>query len=113
MDPSRAPATGAATIPTHPAAVRSALSADVAALTHEAGRSHPTRLGALRSEAAAGLAHGAGMPAAVASRRRSTSATPAHTHARTARHACAATRPPASAPVRPRTPDAPTHRPGR
>ncbi|MFF5361541.1 hypothetical protein ACFY4I_19435 [Streptomyces scabiei] len=31
VDPSRAPATGAAPIPTHPAAVRSALSVDVAA----------------------------------------------------------------------------------
>ncbi|MDX3524681.1 hypothetical protein [Streptomyces scabiei] len=109
-DPSRAPATGAAPIPTHPAAVRSALSVDVAALTPEAGRSHLARLGALRSEAAAGLAHGTGMPA---SRLRSSSATPAHTHALTARHASAATRPPGSAPARPRTPDAPAHRPGR
>ncbi|MDX2999804.1 hypothetical protein, partial [Streptomyces scabiei] len=113
VDPSRAPAMGAAPIPTHPAAVRSALSVDVAALTPEAGRSHLARLGALRSEAAAGLAHGAGMPTAVASRLRSTSATPAHTHALTAHHTSAAIRPPAVAPTRPRTPDAPTHRPGR
>ncbi|MFM9807651.1 hypothetical protein ACKI1J_07985 [Streptomyces scabiei] len=113
VDPSRAPATGAAPIPTHPAAVRSALSVDVAALTPEAGRSHLARLGALRSEAAAGLAHGAGMPAAVASRLRSTSATPAHTHALAARHTSAATRPPAAASARPRTADAPAHRPGR
>ncbi|MFE7759925.1 hypothetical protein [Streptomyces sp. NPDC057438] len=113
LDPSRAPATGAVPIPTHPAAVRSALDVDVAALTPEGRRSHLARLGALRSEAAAGLAHGAGMPTALASRLRSTSATPAHTHALTAHHTSAATHPPAAAPTRPRTPDAPAYRPAR
>ncbi|MDT0570778.1 hypothetical protein RM704_25530 [Streptomyces sp. DSM 3412] len=99
LDPSRAPAKGAAPIPTHPGAVRAALSADVGALTPERGSSRLARIGALRSAVAADLARGAGMPTSVASRLRSTTATPAHTHALTARHATAVTRPPTPAPT--------------
>ncbi|QYX78128.1 hypothetical protein [Streptomyces akebiae] len=99
LDPSRAPAKGAAPIPTHPGAVRAALSADVGALTPERGSSRPARLGALRSAVAADLARGAGMPTSVASRLRSTTATPAHTHVLAARHTAAVTRPPTPAPT--------------
>lgn len=99
LDPSRAPAKGAAPIPTHPGAVRAVLSADVGALTPERGSSRLARLGALRSAVAADLARGAGMPTSVASRLRSTTATPAHTHALTARHTAAVTRPPTPAPT--------------
>lgn len=76
LDPSRAPAKGAAPVPTHPGAVRAALSVDVGALTTERRTSQLARLGALRSAVAADLAHGTGMPTAVASRLRSTTATP-------------------------------------
>ncbi|MDX2525492.1 hypothetical protein [Streptomyces europaeiscabiei] len=92
LDPSRAPAQGAAPIPTHPAAVRAALGVDVASLSPEQRQSHLARLGALRSGAAADLAHGTRMPASVASRLRSTSATPAHTHALAAERTSAITR---------------------
>ncbi|SOD75458.1 hypothetical protein SAMN06272781_3262 [Streptomyces sp. 1222.2] len=113
LDPSRAPGQGAAPIPTHPGTVRSALSVDITALTPE-GRRSLARLGALRSEAAAGLAESTRMPTAVASRLRSASAAPAHTHALTTRRT--ATRPPSCAPTRsgtPGTPGAPTHQPRR
>ncbi|WP_328837487.1 hypothetical protein [Streptomyces europaeiscabiei] len=92
MDPSRARAQGAAPIPTHPAAVRAALGVDVASLGPEQRQSHLARLGALRSGAAADLAHGTRMPTSVASRLRSTSATPAHTHALAAERTSAITR---------------------
>lgn len=105
LDPSRAPAKGAAPIPTHPAAVRAAVSVDTASLTPEQQQRHLARLGALRSGVTADLARGTRMPTPVASRLRSTSATPAHAHALTERHAAGATRPP--------TPGAPVHRPSR
>ncbi|WP_234441098.1 hypothetical protein [Streptomyces scabiei] len=92
LDPSRVPAQGAAPIPTHPAAVRAALGVDVASLSPEQRQSHLARLGALRSGAAADLAHGTRMPTSVASRLRSTSATPAHTHALAAERTSAITR---------------------
>ncbi|MDX3690728.1 hypothetical protein PV726_10420 [Streptomyces europaeiscabiei] len=92
LDPSRAPAQGAAPIPTHPAAVRAALGVDVASLSPEQRQSHLARLGALRSGAAADLAHGTRMPTSVASRLRSTSATPAHTHALAAERTSVTTR---------------------
>ncbi|MFD9040367.1 hypothetical protein [Streptomyces bottropensis] len=113
LDPSRASGQGAAPIPTHPGTVRSALSVDITALTPEGRRSHLARLGALRSEAAAGLAESGRMPTAVASRLRSASAAPAHTHALTTRHTATATRPPSYAPTRSGTPGAPTHQPRR
>ncbi|MFF9776872.1 hypothetical protein ACF1HJ_24850 [Streptomyces sp. NPDC013978] len=99
LDPSRAPAKGAAPIPTHPGAVRAALGVDVRALTPERRSGQLARLGALRSAVAADLAHGTGMPTSVASRLRSTTATPAHTHALTARHTTAVTGPPTPAPT--------------
>ncbi|WP_328506320.1 hypothetical protein [Streptomyces sp. NBC_00391] len=92
LDPSRAPAQGAAPIPTHPAAVRAALGADVASLSPEQRQSHLARVGALRSGAAADLAHGTRMPTSVASRLRSTSATPAHAHALAAERTSVITR---------------------
>ncbi|MDX2601447.1 hypothetical protein PV330_15620 [Streptomyces caniscabiei] len=98
---------GAAPIPTHPAVVRAALGVDVGALTPERRGGQLARLGALRSAVAADLGHGTGLPTAVASRLRSTAATPAHTHALTTRHTAAAThRPPTPA-------SAPGHRPSR
>ncbi|WP_215448485.1 hypothetical protein [Streptomyces sp. ATCC 21386] len=103
LDPSRTPVRGAAPIPTHPGAVRAALSVDVGALVPERRTSRSARLGALRSAVAADLAHGAGMPTSVASRLRSTTATPAHTHALAARRTSAVTRPSTPAP-------APAHR---
>ncbi|WP_181800416.1 hypothetical protein [Streptomyces ipomoeae] len=87
LDPSRAPANGAAPIPTHPAVVRAALGVDAAALTPEQRQRHLARIGTLRSAVTADLAHGTGMPTAVASRLRSTTATPAHAHALTAHRA--------------------------
>ncbi|UUU31574.1 hypothetical protein JIX56_17600 [Streptomyces sp. CA-210063] len=105
LDPSRAPTKGASPIPTHPAAVRAAASVDVASLTPEQQRRHLARLGALRSGVTADLAHGTRMPTPVASRLRSTSATPAHAHALAKQHSSAATRPP--------TPGTPAHRPSR
>ncbi|MDX3644485.1 hypothetical protein P1P70_34900 [Streptomyces sp. MB09-02B] len=114
LDASRAPRQGAAPIATHPATVRSALSVDVAALTPEERRSHLARLGALRSEAVAGLAESTRMPTAVAARLRSTTATPTHTHALTTRRTATTTHPPAYAPgARPHTPAATAHRPQR
>ncbi|WP_327744827.1 hypothetical protein OHO28_31320 [Streptomyces europaeiscabiei] len=92
LDPSRAPAQGAAPTPTHPAAVRAALGVDVASLSPEQRQSHLARLAALRSAAAADLAHGTRMPTSAASRLRSTSATPAHTHALAAERTSAVTR---------------------
>jgi hypothetical protein len=86
LDPARAPAKGAAPIPTHPAAVRASLSVDVASLGPEQLRLHMARIGALRSAVAADLAHGTRLPAAAASRLRSTTATPSHAHALTAEH---------------------------
>ncbi|ULR52768.1 hypothetical protein [Streptomyces deccanensis] len=118
LDPSRAPGQDAAPIATHPAAVRAALSTDVAALTPEARRSHLARLGALRSEAVAGLAESTRMPTAVAARLRSTTATPTHTHVLATRGTATTTHPPAYAPAyapgaRPHTPAATAHRPQR
>lgn len=109
LDPSRVPGKGAAPIPTHPAAVRAALSADTASLTPEQRQGHLARLGSLRSSVTADLAHGTRTPTPAASRLRSTSATPAHAHALTARHTTSATRPPAFSP----TPGTPAHRPTR
>lgn len=95
LDPSRAPAKGAAPIPTHPAAVRAALSVDVASLDPEGVRRHLARVGTLRSQVTADLTHGTRVPTAVASRLRSTTATPAHAHALTAHRATTVvTRPP-------------------
>jgi hypothetical protein len=96
LDPSRAPANGAAPIPTHPAVVQAALGVDVAALTPEQRQRHLARIGTLRSAVTADLAHGTGMPTVVASRLRSTTATPAHAHALTAhRDTTVGSRPPA------------------
>ncbi|MDX3512906.1 hypothetical protein PV755_28985 [Streptomyces caniscabiei] len=107
LGPSHATEEGAAPIPTHPAVVRAALGVDVGALTPERLGGQLARLGALRSAVAADLVHGTGLPTSVASRLRSTAATPAHTHALTTRHTAAAThRPPAPA-------SAPGRRPSR
>jgi hypothetical protein len=93
--PSRAPAKGAAPIPAHPAAVRAALSVDLASLDPEGVRRHLARVGTLRSQVTADLTHGTRVPTAVASRLRSTTATPAHAHALTAHRATTVvTRPP-------------------
>ncbi|MEV4862343.1 hypothetical protein [Streptomyces ossamyceticus] len=92
LDPARAPARGAAPIPTHPASVRAALSVDVASLGPERLGAHLARVGALRSSVAADLARGSRMPAAVASRIRSTTPTPSHAHTLTAGHTATATR---------------------
>ncbi|MCL6739397.1 hypothetical protein [Streptomyces neyagawaensis] len=90
LDPARAPARGAAPIPTHPAAVRAALGVDVASLGPERLGAHLARIGALRSAVAADLTRGARMPTAVASRLRTT--TPSHAHTLTAEHTATATR---------------------
>ncbi|MFJ7049984.1 hypothetical protein ACIQVC_42250 [Streptomyces sp. NPDC101112] len=90
LDPARAPARGAAPIPTHPASVRAALSVDVASLGPERLGAHLARIGALRSAVAADLARGSRMPTAVASRLRST--TPSLAHTLTAEHTVTATR---------------------
>lgn len=118
LDPARAPARGAAPIPTHPASVRAALSVDVASLGPERVGAHLARIGALRSAVAADLTRGSRMPTAVASRLRSTTPTPSHAHTLTAEHTATATRraattrtaTPRTAPV-PRTTSAATTRP--
>ncbi|MFF7264815.1 hypothetical protein ACFZCL_31685 [Streptomyces sp. NPDC008159] len=86
LDPARAPARGAAPIPTHPASVRAALSVDVASLGPDRLGAHLARIGALRSAVAADLTRGSRMPMAVASRLRSTTPTPSHAHTLTAEH---------------------------
>ncbi|GAB2945302.1 hypothetical protein GCM10027075_52190 [Streptomyces heilongjiangensis] len=104
LDPARAPARGAAPVPTHPAAVRAALGVDAASLGPERLAAHLARIGALRSAVAADLARGSRMPAAVASRLRSTTTTPALAHALTAERAAAVPRTSAAAATRPPTP---------
>jgi len=79
---------GAAPVPTHPAAVRAAVSVPVESLTPEQARSHLARVGALRSRVAADLAVGVHLPGAVAARMRSGSGTtPAAAHALTTERA--------------------------
>ncbi|WP_369248499.1 hypothetical protein [Streptomyces sp. R41] len=73
---------GAAPIPTHPAAVRAAVSVPVETLTADQLRHHLAQVGALRSRVAADVALGAHVPTAVAARMRSGSA-PAAGHALT------------------------------
>ncbi|MFC7257675.1 hypothetical protein [Streptomyces lutosisoli] len=85
----RVTAQGAAPLPTHPAAVRSAVSVPVEALTPDQLQHHLARVGALRSHVAADVAAGTRMPTSVAARLRSAS-TPAATHALTAERSSAA-----------------------
>ncbi|WP_327430895.1 hypothetical protein [Streptomyces sp. NBC_01236] len=85
----RVTAQGAAPLPTHPAAVRSAVSVPVEALTADQLQHHLARVGALRSHVAADVAAGARMPTSVAARLRSGS-TPAAAHALTAERSSAA-----------------------
>ncbi|MFI6490709.1 hypothetical protein [Streptomyces sp. NPDC050564] len=73
---------GAAPIPTHPAAVRAAVSVQVETLTPDQLRHHLAQVGALRSHVAADVALGARVPTAVAARMRSGSA-PVAAHALT------------------------------
>ncbi|WP_406332211.1 hypothetical protein [Streptomyces sp. NBC_00203] len=98
----RVTAQGAAPVPTHPAAVRSAVSVPVEGLTADQLQHHLARVGALRSHVAADIAAGTRMPRAVAARVRSGS-TPAAAHALTTGFAPAApTRPiPGAAPPDP------------
>ncbi|WP_330306653.1 MULTISPECIES: hypothetical protein [unclassified Streptomyces] len=98
----RVTAQGAAPLPTHPAAVRSAVNVHVEALTPDQLQHHLARVGALRSHVAADVAAGARMPTSVAARLRSGS-TPAAAHALTAEHSSAAR----ELPRRPPSPPAP------
>ncbi|WP_406474478.1 hypothetical protein [Streptomyces sp. NBC_01615] len=106
----RVTAQGAAPVPTHPAAVRSAVSVPVEALTADQLQHHLARVGALRSHVAADVAAGARMPTSVAARLRSGS-TPAAAHALIAERSSAARElprrspsPTAASPTAPRGP---------
>ncbi|AVH57132.1 hypothetical protein C4B68_16575 [Streptomyces dengpaensis] len=80
---------GAAPIPTHPAAVRAAVSVRPETLTPDQLHHHLAQVGALRSRVAADVAIAPRLPTAVAARMRSGS-TPAAAHALTAERSSAA-----------------------
>ncbi|MER6353216.1 hypothetical protein ABT186_15565 [Streptomyces sp. NPDC001634] len=86
LDPAGSRARGAAPIPTHPAAVRAAVSTPVDSLSPDQMNSLLARIGKLRSQLAGDLGRGARMPSAVAARLRS-AASPANVHALSAAHA--------------------------
>ena len=83
LDPARVDARGAAPIPAHPAAVRTAVSVPVETLTPDQLQHHLARVGALHSRLAGDASRGTRMPLSVAAHLRS-SATPSRVHALTA-----------------------------
>jgi hypothetical protein len=83
LDPAQVDSRGAAPIPTHPAAVRAAVSVSVETLTPDQLQHHLARVGALRSRLAGDAARGTRMPVRAAAQLRST-ATPSRVHALTA-----------------------------
>jgi hypothetical protein len=89
VDPARARARGAAPIPTHPAAVRDAVSTPLESLSPDQLQSHLARIGMLRSQLAGDVSRGTRMPSAVAARLRS-AASPGNVHALSAAHAASA-----------------------